>query len=118
MKRFPTALMWLFRRALALMLFCALASPAALFAQGVTTGTITGVVPDAQKEPVAGASVVAIHLPSGTPYETVTRDDGRFHPEHARRRAVLRDRRRATRRPHSRRRRRTTSRSISASRPT
>src|SRR6187401_953040 len=48
------------------------------FAQGVTTGRITGVVLDAQKGPVEGASVVAIHLPSGTPYETVTREDGRF----------------------------------------
>jgi len=48
------------------------------FAQGVTTGRITGVVLDAQKAPVEGASVVAIHLPSGTPYETVTREDGRF----------------------------------------
>ena len=47
-------------------------------AQGATTGMITGVVLDAQKRPVAGASVVAIHLPSGTPYETVTREDGRF----------------------------------------
>lgn len=47
-------------------------------AQGVTTGSITGVVLDAQKRPVVGASVVAIHLPSGTNYETVTREDGRF----------------------------------------
>ena len=46
-------------------------------AQGVTTGTLTGVVVDS-KGPVVGASVVAIHTPSGTPYETVTREDGRF----------------------------------------
>ena len=33
---------------------------------------------DAQKQPVANASVIAIHEPSGTSYETTTRADGRF----------------------------------------
>src|SRR4030095_15386055 len=61
--------------AMALVLFSCAASASA---QGTTTGIITGVVLDAQKRPVSGASVVAIHLPSGTPYETVTREDGRF----------------------------------------
>ena len=50
----------------------------AAFAQGVTTGNITGIVTDNQKRPVAGAEVVAIHTPSGTTYESVTRADGRF----------------------------------------
>ena len=31
-----------------------------------------------QQEPVAGASVIAIHEPSGTVYEAVSRGDGRF----------------------------------------
>ena len=30
------------------------------------------------QEGVAGASVIAIHLPSGTTYETTSRADGRF----------------------------------------
>jgi hypothetical protein len=47
-------------------------------AQGVTTGAITGIVTNELKEPIAGAEVVAIHEPSGTVYETVTRGDGRF----------------------------------------
>src|SRR5687768_17356572 len=47
-------------------------------AQGVTSGQIQGVVVDAQKQPVAGASVIAIHEPSGTSYEATTRTDGRF----------------------------------------
>ncbi len=43
-----------------------------------TTGSIRGTVVDSQKRPVGGASVVAIHLPSGTNYEAVTRPDGGF----------------------------------------
>src|ERR1019366_1602245 len=48
------------------------------FAQGVTTGSITGVVKDAQGGVVPGVSVVAVHQPSGTTYEGVTQSDGRF----------------------------------------
>ncbi len=47
-------------------------------AQGVTTGSMGGIVVDAQKQPVAGASVIAIHEPSGTTYEATTRADGRY----------------------------------------
>jgi hypothetical protein len=54
------------------------ALPLPIAAQGVTTGFITGVVVDADKQPVAGANVLAIHLPSGTSYEATTRADGRF----------------------------------------
>ena len=37
-----------------------------------------GLVTDQQQQPVADASVIAIHLPSGTSYEATTRADGRF----------------------------------------
>ena len=47
-------------------------------AQSVTTGAISGVVTDGQKKPVAAASVLAIHEPSGTTYEATSRADGRF----------------------------------------
>jgi hypothetical protein len=46
--------------------------------QGVTTGQIAGVVVNADKQPVAGANVIAIHEPSGTTYEATSRADGRF----------------------------------------
>ncbi len=44
----------------------------------VTTGSLSGKVQDAQQRPVAGASVIAIHLPSGSSYEGTSRSDGRF----------------------------------------
>ena len=44
----------------------------------MTTGSITGTVLDPQKAPVPGASVLAVHEPSGTRYEATTRADGRF----------------------------------------
>ncbi len=48
------------------------------FAQGVTTAAIGGVVKDTKGEGLPGATVVAIHVPSGTKYATATQPDGRF----------------------------------------
>ena len=62
---------------LAVLAFTA-ALPLGLAAQGVTTGGIGGIVTGAQQQPIAGASVIAIHEPSGTKYETTTRADGRY----------------------------------------
>ena len=64
-----------FRFVLSLIAALTLAVPA--LAQ-VTTGSLAGRVQNARGEGVAGASVIAIHLPSGTTYEGNTRDDGRF----------------------------------------
>lgn len=55
---------------------CQAATPAG--AQGVTTGSISGVVTTDQQKPVPGATIIAIHGPSATSYETTTRADGRF----------------------------------------
>jgi hypothetical protein len=67
------------RRRLTLFAMFALLLPVGYaHAQGVTTGSMTGVVVDAQKQVVPGASVVAVHEPSGTRYEATTRADGRF----------------------------------------
>jgi hypothetical protein len=55
---------------------CAVAGTAA--AQGVTNGSIAGVVNDSQGAVVPGATVTAVHEPSGTSYEAVTQADGRF----------------------------------------
>jgi len=50
-----------------------------LFAQGVTTAGIQGVVTDRNGDPLPGANVVALHIPSGTMYGTSTRANGRFN---------------------------------------
>src|SRR6476659_1400307 len=57
---------------------CCLVWAAPGYAQGVTTGTLTGIVSDSQGGVLPGATVVAIHQPSGTEYTAVTQGDGRF----------------------------------------
>lgn len=48
-------------------------------AQSVTTGRLSGrVVAEADGAALPGAQVLAIHLPTGTRYDTLTRTDGRF----------------------------------------
>jgi hypothetical protein len=64
-----------FRFVLSVIAALALAVPAD--AQ-VTTGSMSGKVQNVKQEGVAGANVIAIHLPSGTTYEATTRADGRF----------------------------------------
>lgn len=51
---------------------------AAALAEGVTSGSISGVVTDPDRRPAAGATVVAVHEPSGSRYGGVCRADGRF----------------------------------------
>src|SRR5205814_9226084 len=67
-----------FARAIALAACCAVGLSAGAYAQGVTTASITGVVKDASGGVIPGASISAVHQPSGTSYEAVTQADGRF----------------------------------------
>ena len=48
-----------------------------IYAQ-VTTSGINGLITDNLKESLIGASVQAVHIPSGTTYGTITNTDGRF----------------------------------------
>ena len=49
------------------------------FGQGVTSAEIAGLITDNNGEPLIGATVIALHEPSGTQYGTSTREDGRFN---------------------------------------
>lgn len=44
-----------------------------------TTSEITGLVTDVQGAPVAGATITALHTPTGTKYSTSSRKDGRYN---------------------------------------
>ena len=47
-------------------------------AQTITTGSISGVIQDAQGGALPGATVTATHIPTGTVYTAVTGSDGSF----------------------------------------
>lgn len=50
-----------------------------ILAQGVTTASMSGVISGQNNEELPGATVLAIHEPSGTQYGVATREDGRFN---------------------------------------
>ena len=58
-------------------LFALVFAPFLMQAQ-VTTSSITGFVKSDKGEPLEGATVTAIHQPSGTKYVTLTKKDGNF----------------------------------------
>lgn len=60
-----------------------LAIPVMVMAQ-ITTSSISGTVTGAANEPLAGASVTALHQPSGTKYATTTRAGGVFNIQNMR----------------------------------
>lgn len=51
---------------------------AAAFGQGVTTSQISGVATSKAGEALPGATIKAVHTPSGTVYGTISNDAGRF----------------------------------------
>jgi hypothetical protein len=61
-----------------LLLFTILLLGSCAFAQTITNGTITGQVIDQQKAVLPGATVVAVHTETGTTYEAITQNDGRY----------------------------------------
>src|SRR3977135_4280041 len=61
-----------------LLLVGLLAVPVRLFAQGVTSSALGGVVTDASGNPVVGAEITAVDTSSGTRYTGVSRAGGRW----------------------------------------
>ena len=59
------------------MIFLVLSTGYAL-SQGVTTSGISGIVTEANGQPLPGANVVATHLPSGTRYGAVSNIEGKY----------------------------------------
>ena len=55
-----------------------LSSPGILAAQGVTTAALSGLVSDSSGNGLAGASILAVHVPSGAQYRAVSRVSGAY----------------------------------------
>lgn len=61
-----------------LFLIAILFLPVLLFAQDLSSGTISGKVMDDHNQPLPGAVVMAVYTPSGSKYFTASRPDGGF----------------------------------------
>ncbi len=59
--------------------FLYFASPARVYAQGVTTASINGTVTDENGQALPSATIIAVHNPSGTQYGTTTRNSGKYN---------------------------------------
>src|SRR5688572_7743514 len=72
-------LMYRLNRALGGLLALSLALVSSMFGQGITSSAISGFVNNQQGTPIGGATVTAIHEPSGTKSTAVTRANGQFN---------------------------------------
>ena len=57
----------------------AFTSTSGLYAQGVTSSALQGTLTDSSGKPIVGAQIVAVHTPSGTTYNTVSRSNGLYN---------------------------------------
>jgi hypothetical protein len=60
-------------------LIAGLLCSAGVFAQGVVSSGLTGIVRDSAGKAVAGAAVTALHTPTGTTYTATTTETGRYN---------------------------------------
>jgi hypothetical protein len=67
------------KRMLFTLMLCCLILPGLIMAQGMTSSAFNGLVTDSDGNPIVGATVAALHTPTGTVYTAVSREDGRFN---------------------------------------
>ena len=60
-------------------MLCCFILPGLLTAQGVTSAAFNGLVTDNDGNPIVGATITALHVPTGTVYTAVSRMDGLFN---------------------------------------
>src|SRR5947199_7766572 len=70
------------KRILFMLVLALIASPI-LFAQ-ITTSSLVGTVKDSKDQALVGASITAVHQPTGTKYTTTSRANGSFNIEYMR----------------------------------
>ena len=63
----------------AVVVFISLGFTSMAFAQGVVSSGITGLVRDTSGKTIAGATLVATHTPTGTSYDAISSDTGRYN---------------------------------------
>lgn len=71
-----------FKRTFAMMLFVFVS--VAVFGQGVTTSSLSGTITDSKGQPLPGASIIAVHVPSGTQYASIADNGGNYRIQNMR----------------------------------
>lgn len=66
------------KRIILMSLFAMIFAVATVFGQGLTTSGLSGVILDEGGQPMPGATIISIHVPSGTQYSAVTDVSGNF----------------------------------------
>jgi len=56
----------------------------AVFGQGVTTSSLSGTITDSKGQPLPGASIIAVHVPSGTQYASIADNGGNYRIQNMR----------------------------------
>jgi hypothetical protein len=75
-------MMSLFKRTFSALVFLFISL--VIFGQGATTSSLSGKITDSKGEPLPGASVVAVHNPSGTQYATIADNSGNYRIQNMR----------------------------------
>jgi hypothetical protein len=67
------------KRMLFTAMLCIIVLPGLVMAQGTTNAAFNGLVTDSDGNPIVGATVTALHTPTGTVYTAFTRQDGNYN---------------------------------------